>query len=488
MKAIISTPLHLLHLDVETRRVEVLETKRPAYFGLSWFPGSDELVTTHFDEGLTGPLGSLETYAVSEVGLLRQGQRVSPPFLSSPHQILCASDGRVVVTNTGRNCVQAIDLARPGLYHEAALSTLRWDQLGNDGPYGEHFNSLFERDGSLYALAHGKNRKDSAIAVFSYPDLTLQSVFTTKGRMGLHNIWVTEGGDYITCDTYEGTVIEAKSGEVLWESGSGWLTRGLAVSSDLILVGDSEPAPRHLRALESSGVWVIERKSWRTLDFIPLNRFGALHDLRWLDLPDEAHHGVPLQGHERLLDTAESRVVPRERLAASRAAQELRPLQRRWWQGYAPAYGACGLRAEGFQFAMTLALWLRQDAVGDPATIAFRYALNKQETDCHAAAVLGYRGNGQDRHMAALLMLRSGSQGHLALWVHDGERWAADPRHQSPGQPLVGELKVTLSGGRITAFVDGVPTLTLQAPPAALGGGALGIRWIGCEVRPVQDA
>ncbi len=125
MKALVSTVQFLLLVDLEDHSVTILENENPEYYGISWFPGTDRIVLSH--SGLdNNSLIDLASYAQSERGWISDGQRKSTPFLSQPHQILCASDGRIVCTNTGRNCLVIVDLDQPGHFHEIRISEARW--------------------------------------------------------------------------------------------------------------------------------------------------------------------------------------------------------------------------------------------------------------------------------------------------------------------------------------------------------------------------
>ena len=93
--AIVATTGWLLLVDMQSRQVQPLEQNRPEYYGISWFPGSEELVLSH--TGLNNAdLIDIAGYAQSERGWLSQGSASSRTFLSAPHQILCAPDGRVI--------------------------------------------------------------------------------------------------------------------------------------------------------------------------------------------------------------------------------------------------------------------------------------------------------------------------------------------------------------------------------------------------------
>ena len=128
MLALVATPRFLLLVDLESRRVSVIEDGRQEYYGITWRPGGDQLILSH--SGLDNEsLVDLESYALSEVGWISAGPLHSSRFLSQPHQILCGPDGRVICTNTGRNSVVVIDPARPGHYQETQLHPDRWDRL-----------------------------------------------------------------------------------------------------------------------------------------------------------------------------------------------------------------------------------------------------------------------------------------------------------------------------------------------------------------------
>src|ERR1700722_10918966 len=232
-------------VELGAKRVVPLEWDRGEYYGISWFPVSEDLVLTHslLDNA---NLVDLATYAQSEISILSAGTRETKGFLSAPHQIVCGSDGRVICTNTGRNAVSVLDLKRPDIVQEARISPARWDRLDLGNPIGDHLNSVFEKNGVLYVVAH-RFGKGSAIATFSYPDMQLLDVERIKNRTGLHNIWVTEEGQRIACHSSAGSLIELNSNAALWESGGQSYMRGLAATPDFILVGESQKSKRERR-------------------------------------------------------------------------------------------------------------------------------------------------------------------------------------------------------------------------------------------------
>ena len=142
--ALVATTGYLLLVDLQSRKVLPLERKRPEYYGISWFPGEDELVLSHSGVN-NSDLVDISSYAQSEQGWLSKGVKNSRRFLSQPHQILCAPDGRVISTNTGRNVISVVDLNRSSVFQEAGISDARWDRLALDRITGDHLNSVFLR-------------------------------------------------------------------------------------------------------------------------------------------------------------------------------------------------------------------------------------------------------------------------------------------------------------------------------------------------------
>ena len=118
--ALVATTSWLLLVDLKSKQVQPVEKERPEYYGISWFPGDKELVLSH--SGLdNASLVDIAAYAQSETGWLSKGGLSSRTFLSQPHQILCAPDGKVICANTGRNAVNIFDCS---VYSRLAVCTL----------------------------------------------------------------------------------------------------------------------------------------------------------------------------------------------------------------------------------------------------------------------------------------------------------------------------------------------------------------------------
>ncbi len=477
MKALVAASWHLLLVDLATRRVEVVEDHRTGYYGISWFPGRSGLVLSH--SGLdTGDLVDVTAYAGSEKGWLSHGERRTRAFLSAPHQLVCAPDGRVVCTNTGRNRIQVIDFDKPGWVQEARLSEANWDRLGPHDAAGDHLNSVFFRGDVLYLLAHGFDRH-SSLATFTYPALHLIDVRPVRGRSGMHNIFATEAGQLLACDSNAGALVDLSDQSVLWESGAPGYLRGLAATDDIVVVGDSAIGARDRRHHSVSGVWLVDRATWRALDYVYLGPFGGVHEVRIVDEPDLAHHGAPLHDVDLSLGAPKAATCAKARLAAAgRAAAAAQH-----WRGYRMAFGATTSSDDGWRSSSGLSLALAVAGIEDQP-VAFRYMLEGDLPNAHVAAVIGYRGDGRDTHMTALLVQAGARGATLELWKNEGGAWAKEPWFSVHALPLAGELTVRLENGALCVLVDGEPIASLPAGDIGRWQGKAGIRWNECAVRP----
>lgn len=481
--AIVSTIHFLLLIDLTSRRVVPLESHRPGYYGISWHPQGKDLVLSH-DRAEHVTFADIGSYAASEVGVVSCGQRTTPGFLSAPHQILCASDGRIVCTNTGRNAVAVFDFDRPGQVQEVRLSDARWDRFNADGAEGDHLNSVFEKNGRLYVMAH-RFTNGSKLGVFAYPGLELVEVRAIEGRTGLHNIWIGDEGEAISCHSEAGAVIELETNRLLWESGGPVYTRGLAVSRDVVLVGESERALRGQRGNCQCGLWMLDRRTWQAVDYFPLGPYGQVHEVRLLNVEDLAHHGHPFAGLSELRACDLRSVVAVEKMKASGRARDSRVL----WPGFETRYGTPVAGANGARTAgqRNLCLISRLGAEDKPETqLGFRYELAKSHGESHVAVVV-YRGNGSDTDMHALLInVVDQHRAVLQLWVHADGEWSIKPALDSGDVPLSGEVRLRADAEGAELSVDGRRVATFSVAQFPWRQGRLGIRWLGATIRPAS--
>lgn len=481
--ALVATSSYLLRVNLSTKEVVPLEAGRQEYYGVSWFAGDTDLTLSHsgLDNRILTDLGS---YAQSEIGWISSGERESRRFLSQPHQIICAPDGRVVCANTGRNVVTVIDLAKPGLYHEAGIGPARWDRLSPEGETGDHINSVFIKDQQLFVIAH-RFDKGSQLACFSYPELELLYVRPCKQKTGLHNIWITGEGQQISCHSEAGTLVDLAEDIELWSSGSAIYTRGLAASAEYVVLGESQRSGRDLRRSSISGLWILDRKTWKALDYICLGPYGVVNEVRLLDVPDEAHHGKVFKGLHRLLERDLREDARSSRITAAKAVLSAREV----WSDYDLAMGAPQSLPGGAHRADadTLCLAIRKTNLRNGG-LNFEYTLAADDGAGHVSAVLDYRGFGGDTDMTALLLQPADGVGRLSVWRQNGQAWSLVDGIGASALPLSSSFRVTMTDDELVVVVG--DTEFLRIPREAIGldnpDARVGIRWLGATVRPIN--
>jgi hypothetical protein len=311
MRILFTTPNSLQFLDFKTGQRETLSEGDPEYYGITGC--DDQLVLSHscidceqlksHDDLLSSQLGRLSL--IDSAGTTRT-ERV----LLQPHQIEWC-DGLIVCANSGKNCLTVFE---GGRWSRDVYPTLeKWD-VGPSGDKHNHFNSIHIQNGRAYVVAHNYER-DSAVWIFQPPSFSLMDVVPTRAEWA-HNVWVQES-DLIVCNSKAGALYSVALKSNIWvHEGGGYITRGLAANEEHIIVGISALASRGDRKDSDSGFCIIDRKSMRTLDTIIFPGCGAIHDVRLLDEVDLCHGagilrlppalsrviaGIPMESHKHAI-------------------------------------------------------------------------------------------------------------------------------------------------------------------------------------------
>ena len=322
------------------------------------------------------------------------------------------------------------------------------------------------------------------MAVLTYPEMEIRSITPIEGHTGLHNIWLTADGQTIACDSDRGALVDLSTEEMLWECGRpATYTRGLASAGETVLVGESESTVRAGRRSSRGGLWVLDRSRWTAVDFIPLGPYGEVHEIRLLDVVDEAHHGVPFAGLEALRLMDERDTVTRECLAQAAAARHASML----WQGFTLVFGHGTPNGNGWRIAADDEICLALDQSSQkPRRLEFEYSMSTDSS--HVAFVIGYDGGGADRNMVALLLQSSTSGASVSVFRHGGTEWTQEETvtlSPDAGPQAVGTLRLDRTEVGASVAVDG--TTVLEVAANRLPAGPIGIRWCGATVRPVSS-
>ena len=271
MYLLVTTPLHVFQVDTETVSAKIVRSGDGYYYGVSC--KQDKMVLTHSG-------GYLQYFS-------NQGNHVRTiNTLIQPHQVEWVGD-KVVVTNTGKNRLAIFD--SDGNYcSDIFLNEIHWDDKDGDRK-GNHFNSVHKIGDKLYIVSHNYDRS-SELYVLSWPELNVLEVIPCK-VIGAHNFWPCEWGNLV-CDSNHGSLFDITKGSVIWKSDERFIIpRGLAATDDFIIVGTSEFCSRAERPWSSGKIWIVDRKTLRTLDSILLPGSGEIRDIRVIGAIDECHNG-----------------------------------------------------------------------------------------------------------------------------------------------------------------------------------------------------
>lgn len=290
MRLLVTTPLRLLLVNLDTGAITVLRAGDGEYFGVTWssiaiFVSQSRISNDLFthEDLLTAERGEVVSYGTSGEVLAR-----TPKRMLMPHQIEWTPDG-LFVADTGRERL-SLYAADGDLIRDVALGDIGWDRAP-DGRAGHHFNSVHRVGERVWVVAHNHDRP-SELWELSWPTLELVHIHVT-GASWAHNLWKSRLG-LVVCDSRAGGLHEVRSGETIWTaSEQRAISRGLAVSADHIVVGRSGLAARHARLFNDGGLWIIDRDSLETIEELRFPGSGVVNDVRLLDGIDECHNGDP---------------------------------------------------------------------------------------------------------------------------------------------------------------------------------------------------
>ncbi len=472
---LITTPGYLLRYDLTTREVYVLEDGRPEYYGISWFPGGNQIYLSHSGLDNAG-LADIRDYATSEVGWLSRGAEDSWPFLSQPHQILCLDGEMIAVTNTGRNCLTMVNSADWSIRHHRFDSRL-WDRLGVGDESGSHFNSITADAEFLYILAHNFS-KGSYTLRLERPSLRVVDV-TEHHATGLHNIWRRDDRMIIACDSMRGALINLLDDRTLWHAHDPRaITRGLAATTECVYVGASANDNRAARSLSETGIWVVDAEHFTTLDYHSLGRFGCVHEIRLVDETDLCHPNGPLP-RSLYCGTPATRFFAQRKLATIAARIET---EKQWDILLGSFICADDLICFSEDQALCLAVRRNSHVTG----FVISGLLDVSGRHAQHCALIGRHSGPSDTNMVAAILARDPSgAASLALWREDGAGWAC--LGARPIRGLSATVELSGEGDRFVVHCEGMEPIVAicSGVPSA---GALGVRAIGGTASAIRCA
>jgi hypothetical protein len=413
LNLLITTPWYFLRYNVENRQTFIIEDNRREYYGISWFKNEDNLYLSH-SFSKNDKINTLEDYALSETGAISRGVEESWRFLSAPHQILCIND-HVLATNTGRNSLSVINKSdwAARQYH---YSRARWDRYGADVIVGNHLNSIFCDDQYLYVLASNFNNKSFIIKID--PDNFKSIDIINCPSSYMHNLWVQDRNNIISCDTMNAGLLEIKNNKPLWKCPEEEiLTRGLAATEEVIFVGASQRTQRDSRPKGETGIWTISNSDFKTIDYHHIGNFGGVHEVRVVGARDICHdNGI------MLLNQSIIGIPLQEYLSNSRMnAISKKKYGRRIWD-IAIGDIDCANESEISSFADGICIALMPEIVDWNTIIHGTLDVSDPSAD-FVALVTRYVGPNDGNMLIALLQRNSAVQSRMSLWQNHNDEW-----------------------------------------------------------------
>lgn len=292
LSLLLSTPHGVWLFDSATESLRSVHRGRSEYYGISW--NTNGIVLSHSLVDNTLPWGAGERYRDERFGVCVEygdtGERSSPRVLLHPHQIECVGN-RVLAANTGRNAIVLWHPASGGVGNTFLVSS-QWDGI-EPGSISLHVNSVHVQDDLLYAVAHNGNLL-SAVWVYHWPRMELHTVFATRTRWA-HNAWHSAHlAGLLICDSKGGALHSVDYDERVWATTTpATLTRGLAATESVVIVGLSEFTSRAERATSDGGLAILDRATLRTLVEYWFEGIGNVHEVRVISEQDACHTSVP---------------------------------------------------------------------------------------------------------------------------------------------------------------------------------------------------
>ncbi len=445
----------------------MLEAARREYYGISWT--SQSSLTLSHSGVSNAQILDFKDYAESEKGGISIGLESISDVLSCPHQILCIGD-RIVATNTGRNCL-TVFRTDDFFFRHFWFDPLKWDK-SSDGRIGSHFNSVFHKDGSLYLLALNPNLP-SYILKLSWPSLDIVERIDTTAS-GAHNIWVTDEDEVIICNSLNASIEEVRSGSVLWQSDElNVMTRGLACAGDLVFAGCSTKGDRTERTETHGGLWVLDKRTWRLLDFISMPFSGNIHEIRILDAPDECHHGQLFQGN-----------VPFDPQAAEHFQEHTARLEAsKPPPGWKMQIGKCDWEnAKEFSVNESFAIATQTTKPMKNVRVTASVSLDQASVGSHLSLIARYLGP-SDCNMYLGMLYKNENSYSAQIWKNIAGQWSRESMELLSDVPE--SLTFEILENRLSLIAD--QNLVLQvSDDSLLEPGQVGVRGTGGTIRDFQ--
>jgi hypothetical protein len=173
-----------------------------------------------------------------------------------------------------------------------------------------------------------------------------------------------------------------------------------------------------LRKVGETGIWVIDAKTWKTVDYLVPGFYGGIGELRVADVPDLAHHGRPL---DRAALASLGRLTKETRAARLDELNNRFLDPKRWRMCVGGPFVIDGdgdvLPPQG-----AFALAVGRDFHAEDGAVATSIAIRTWREDGYIGLIGRYVGAGDSNMCAGLLQIDKGMLA-ASIWENDGSTW-----------------------------------------------------------------
>lgn len=295
MEFVVGTHAHLLSVNVsdnwELQNVEVLNVGH--HYGVALLDRENPICFTARGPGGT-TLSDYEQRVPSDEG--SSYNKIESRSLSggasrlewgSVHQIAFCNEGLYLANTQSNSLVYLSEQGDESVYY-----------FGDSNSDRNHINSVFPNgDGQVVALLHNKGRKNSEIAILEH----CENKFRLINRVPIwdkscHNIFIEDNLLVYNASKYGDFVVASlETGETIQRLHFPGHTKGLSITKDYFIIGNSEHAVREAREFSSGTMEVIDRNSLQWITTVELDHrqltdpVGNVNEIRCLSEPEYGH-------------------------------------------------------------------------------------------------------------------------------------------------------------------------------------------------------
>lgn len=280
MKLIFTTYTGVYVLDTETRLINCIHKDHGMYYGLTWL--GNKLYVAARNSVSDYRLGN-EKILIFNRNLKQIGELPQTFKNCGLHSILTSPDNKLWITASLKNKIICVDLITNSVYN------IYPNPKAIDVDHN-HFNALTWDNDKILINVHNHSR-GSEIWICNPDPFDVIKKIAMPGSTHSHCCW-KDNDSYWTCASEESQIKNHHGDSLLPKKLVGY-TRGLVLTKNRLIVGESERAVREKRATSGGLIHIYERGTMRHITTYRWPNIGQIAEIRALDAYDEHHWPDP---------------------------------------------------------------------------------------------------------------------------------------------------------------------------------------------------